>query len=114
VRGVIVASPASTMSDLFTHAVKLPPEQQAIRAKCFHPTGTMSLHASTHMDAPFHFILDGKTTDELPLDLFIGPVLVHQVAADRYLTAEHVAGIELGGTTRRRTRYGRERRHHYI
>ena len=28
------------MSDLSPNAVNLPPEQQAIRAKCFHPTGT--------------------------------------------------------------------------
>jgi len=27
------------MSDPFKHIVKLPPEQRAIRAKCFHPTG---------------------------------------------------------------------------
>jgi len=61
---------------------------------------TMSLHSGTHMDAPFHFLADGATIDQLPLDLFIGPALVHQVAADRYITAEHVAGIELGGITR--------------
>jgi arylformamidase len=61
---------------------------------------TMSLHAGTHMDAPFHFVPDGKTIDQLPLDFFIGPALVHAVQAQRYITAEHVAAIDLNGITR--------------
>ena len=28
------------MSDCLRHAFQLPPEQQAIRDKCFHPSGT--------------------------------------------------------------------------
>ena len=61
---------------------------------------TMSLHSGTHMDAPFHFVPDGATIDALPLELFIGPALVHAVEADRYIKAEHVAAIELNGITR--------------
>lgn len=61
---------------------------------------TMSLHAGTHMDAPFHFVANGATIDELPLDLFIGPALVHAVETDRYIKAEHVAAIKLDGITR--------------
>jgi arylformamidase len=61
---------------------------------------TMSLHSGTHMDAPFHFVPDGITIDKLPLDLFIGPALVHAVQAQRYITAEHVAAIDFNGITR--------------
>jgi arylformamidase len=61
---------------------------------------TMSLHAGTHMDAPFHFVPDGATIDQLPLDLFIGPALVHAVEAERYITAAHVEAIALDGMTR--------------
>ena len=61
---------------------------------------TMSLHAGTHMDAPFHFVPDGKTIDELALDLFIGPALVHAVETKRYIEAEHVDAMELDGVTR--------------
>ncbi len=61
---------------------------------------TMSLHSGTHMDAPFHFVPGGATIDKLPLDLFMGPTLVHAVETDRYITAEHVAAIELAGITR--------------
>ena len=31
---------------------------------------TLSLHTSTHIDAPSHFIADGKTIDEIPVDRF--------------------------------------------
>jgi arylformamidase len=61
---------------------------------------TMSLHSGTHMDAPFHFVPDGATIDNLPLDLFIGPALVHAVEAERYIKTEHVEAIELDGITR--------------
>ncbi|MGH7768718.1 MAG: cyclase family protein [Candidatus Binatia bacterium] len=61
---------------------------------------TMSLHSGTHMDAPFHFVPGGTTIDNLPLDLFIGPALVHAVEAERYIKAEHVEAIELDGITR--------------
>lgn len=61
---------------------------------------TMSLHSGTHVDAPFHFVPDGKTIDALSLELFIGPALVHAVEAERTITAEHVAPLRLDGITR--------------
>lgn len=33
-------------------------------------TMTISLHTATHIDAPYHFILDGPTIDEIPIDRF--------------------------------------------
>ena len=33
-------------------------------------------HTGTHIDAPRHFIEDGKTIDQLPLEKFMGPCLV--------------------------------------
>ena len=32
----------------------------------------MCAHNGTHIDAPAHFIKDGKTVDEMPLDAFVG------------------------------------------
>jgi arylformamidase len=61
---------------------------------------SMSVHAGTHLDAPFHFIPDGATIDALPLERFIGPALVHAVDAERYITEEHVRAIDLGQATR--------------
>ncbi len=60
----------------------------------------MSVHSGTHVDAPFHFVPNGATIDSLPLDLFIGPALVHAVEADRYITAEHIAAMDTGDVTR--------------
>ncbi len=33
---------------------------------------SMCAHNGTHIDAPFHFIRDGKTVDEICLDAFVG------------------------------------------
>lgn len=60
----------------------------------------MSAHAGTHVDAPFHFVPDGASVESLPLEIFIGPALVHAVDADRYITREHVEAIDLKGETR--------------
>jgi arylformamidase len=61
---------------------------------------TLSVHAGTHVDAPFHFLPDGAGIDSLPLQRFIGPALVHAVDADRYITEAHVKAIPLAGATR--------------
>jgi len=62
---------------------------------------TVSVHAGTHVDAPFHFLPDGAGIDTLPLERFIGPALVHQVDdADRHITEAHVNAIPLDGATR--------------
>lgn len=60
----------------------------------------MSVHSGTHMDAPFHFVPDGETVDQLPLDLFLGPARVCEVHASRYITAEHIASLGLEGEQR--------------
>lgn len=37
---------------------------------------SMCAHNGTHIDAPYHFIADGKTVDEIPLDAFVGMAYV--------------------------------------
>lgn len=37
---------------------------------------SMCAHNGTHIDAPAHFVKDGKTVDELPADTFVGPCYV--------------------------------------
>ena len=37
---------------------------------------SMCAHNGTHIDAPFHFIKDGKTVDEIGLDAFVGMTYV--------------------------------------
>ena len=36
----------------------------------------MCAHNGTHIDAPFHFIKDGKTVDEICLETFVGMAYV--------------------------------------
>lgn len=36
----------------------------------------MSLHNGTHVDAPFHMVVDGKTIDEIPIDAYYKPCRV--------------------------------------
>lgn len=40
-----------------------------------------SVHFGTHLDAPYHFIPDGKKVEELDLNLLIGPCQVVEVPA---------------------------------
>ena len=37
---------------------------------------SMCAHNGTHVDAPFHFLKDGKTVDEISLDVFAGKAYV--------------------------------------
>ncbi len=59
-------------------------------------------HTGTHIDAPRHFVPDGKTVEALPLETFVGPVRVVDVAAqgDEPITAETVRNAKLNGDKR--------------
>ena len=52
---------------------------------------TMCAHNGTHVDAPYHFIDDGKTIDEMPLDAFVGDCYVVHHTGD--VTGEDAANI---------------------
>ncbi len=43
---------------------------------------SMCAHNGTHVDAPFHFINDGKTVDKMPLEAFVGDCFVARHAGD--------------------------------
>lgn len=42
----------------------------------------MSAHTGTHMDAPLHFLRDGRAIDTLPPDVMIGPARVVHATGD--------------------------------
>lgn len=48
----------------------------------------MTAHVGTHIDAPYHFINDGKTIDQLPLTTLIGRVYVMHLPDARQITAD--------------------------
>jgi arylformamidase len=54
------------------------------------------VHTGTHVDAPHHFLNDGRTVDHLPLDVLTGPCYVVQLPDGvEALTAEALEGISL-------------------
>jgi arylformamidase len=59
-----------------------------------------SVHAGTHVDAPFHFVPDGITIESLPLETFIGPARVCSVTPGTHITAAEVVAAGLQGETR--------------
>ncbi len=42
---------------------------------------TMGAHAGTHVDAPYHFLADGKTVEQLPLEILMGKCRVIELGA---------------------------------
>lgn len=53
----------------------------------------LSTHVGTHVDAPFHVADEGKTTEDLPLSVFVGPARVVDVGGASSIRPEHVDGI---------------------
>ena len=43
---------------------------------------SMCAHNGTHIDAPFHFLHDGKTVEQLPLETFVGDCFVARCQGD--------------------------------
>src|SRR5947207_7397330 len=56
-----------------------------------------SVHAGTHVDAPFHFVPGGATIESLPLNIFMGPARVCAVETADQITAGDIAGLERVG-----------------
>lgn len=46
---------------------------------------SLSTHHGTHLDAPFHFLDDGKTLDQMALDRFYGPAHLVDLCPRRQL-----------------------------
>ena len=60
-------------------------------AVCNLTAFSMCAHNGTHVDAPFHFIPDGKTIDQIPLEAFVGPCWVSR--HDGPVTGEDAAAM---------------------
>jgi len=59
-------------------------------------------HTGTHIDAPRHFVPTGLTVEKLPLEIFVGPARVVDLASegDSPITAATVRKAKLNGATR--------------
>ena len=71
--------------------VMTPKKRIADGAHCNLTELSMCAHNGTHVDAPFHFIRDGKTIDQIPLDCWTGNCFVARHEVD--VSAEDAAAI---------------------
>jgi arylformamidase len=61
---------------------------------------SFSTHIGTHIDPPYHFMPDGLTLDQVPLEVFIGPVRVIDVGEVDFIDAALLQRFDLTGVTR--------------
>ena len=59
------------------------------------------VHIGTHVDAPWHFLEDGSTVEQLPLDVMMGKAFVAYLPEVDVITAETLARLKLPGDTTR-------------
>jgi arylformamidase len=59
------------------------------------------VHMGTHVDAPWHFLEDGFTVDDMSLDVLIGPATVACLTEARVVTASALANLNLASNTQR-------------
>ena len=61
---------------------------------------SMCAHNGTHVDAPFHFLNDGKTVEQMELDIFVGECYVARHEGD-VTAADAAAMLQKSGDARR-------------
>ena len=59
------------------------------------------VHTGTHVDAPWHFLEDGNTAEQLPLNAMIGEAFVAYLQEVDVITADTLAQLALPGSTTR-------------
>lgn len=55
----------------------------------------MGGHSGTHVDAPYHFLADGATVDQLPLEILLGKARVVEVAAREKIERADLEALDL-------------------
>jgi arylformamidase len=57
---------------------------------------TMSSHTGTHMDAPLHFLKNGRGLDEMPLGVAVGPARVIGIKNPESITRDELIPYQIG------------------
>jgi arylformamidase len=61
----------------------------------------MGAHTGTHLDAPFHFHMNGAGVDQLPLEILIGPCRVFDLSElTKHITRAALEECDFAGVTR--------------
>lgn len=61
----------------------------------------LDLHAGTHLDAPWHFIKNGKTVESIPLQKLMGPAFVAYLPETSLVSEKDLETINLPKGTKR-------------
>lgn len=61
---------------------------------------TLGLHTGTHVDAPWHFLADGATTESIPLATLCGTARVVDITDEQAVRVRELEREDLGGVTR--------------
>ncbi|HUF54670.1 MAG TPA: cyclase family protein [Dehalococcoidia bacterium] len=62
---------------------------------------SLGSHTGTHVDAPHHFLDNGVTMEQVPLEYLVGPAQVVEYVGEGHITAADLEGLGIGaGTTR--------------
>jgi len=64
-------------------------------------TINFSVHTGTHVDAPLHFLSEGSSVDQMPLDALIGSVVVADLSQTEVVAAEALEQLSLPSDTER-------------
>ena len=62
---------------------------------------SMCAHSGTHVDAPDHFLGNGKTVESIPLELMVGPAAVVEIRAEGTITAADLISAQIPAGTKR-------------
>jgi len=60
-----------------------------------------SVHSGTHVDAPKHYVDDGPTVENLPLEVLLGPAWVVHIPAENVITPEILETLTIPPDTQR-------------
>ena len=60
-----------------------------------------SVHTGTHVDAPLHFLKDGSSVDQMPLDTLIGPAFVGDLSHVDAITVDTLENLDFPPNTQR-------------
>lgn len=81
--------------------VRFHPHRRLARGEVVNVTGLeFGVHTGTHFDAPWHFLEDGATCEQVPLESFLGSVLVAEFPDVAAVNRAELARLTLAGVER--------------
>ena len=62
---------------------------------------SMCVHTGTHLDAPDHFLGNGKTVEDIPLELMVGSAAVVEIPCREIITAADIQAAQIPDDVKR-------------